>query len=184
MVRTELSSKHESATIIGLILGTLGPVLVITRGDLSQGVLSLPATRGDLLVLASTVNWAIYSVIGRGTLKSLGSGRATAFSILAGWAMVVPLFLLSAGWRDYRFLSPSGVISILFLGIGCSGLAYLLWYAALEHLETARVAVFLYVEPLVTVIAALLLLGEPILVTTVVGGLLVLAGVFVVQKNS
>jgi len=179
-----LGERLSPRAIFGLLLGVVGALLVITRGELSLSVLSFPATRGDLLILASTVNWAIYSVIGRGTLKSLGSGRATAFSILAGWAMVVPLFLLSAGWRDYRFLSPSGVISILFLGIGCSGLAYLLWYAALEHLETARVAVFLYVEPLVTVIAALLLLGEPILVTTVVGGLLVLAGVFVVQKNS
>ncbi len=183
MVRTELSSKHESATIIGLILGTLGPVLVITRGDLSQGVLSLPATRGDLLVLASTVNWAIYRVIGRGTLQALGSGRATAFTMLAGWAMIVPFFLLSTGWRDYRFLSATGVVSILFLGIGCSGIAYLLWYAALERLETARVAVFLYVEPLVGVIAALILLGEPIVLTTIVGGLLVLTGIFFVQKH-
>jgi drug/metabolite transporter (DMT)-like permease len=168
----------------GLLLGAIGALLVITRGELSLRVLSLPATRGDLLILASTVNWAIYSVIGRRTLKALGSGRATAFSILAGWAMIVPFFLLSAGWRDYRCLSTTGAISILFLGIGCSGVAYLLWYVALEHLETARVAVFLYVEPLVTVTAALLLLGEPILVTTIVGGLLVLAGVFFVQKNS
>jgi len=75
------------------------------------------------------------------------------------------------------------VVSILFLGIGCSGIAYLLWYAALERLETARVAVFLYVEPLVGVIAALILLGEPIVLTTIVGGLLVLTGIFFVQKH-
>ncbi len=103
--------------------------------------------------------------------------------MLAGWAMIVPFFLLSTGWRDYRFLSATGVVSILFLGIGCSGIAYLLWYAALERLETARVAVFLYVEPLVGVIAALILLGEPIVLTTIVGGLLVLTGIFFVQKH-
>jgi drug/metabolite transporter (DMT)-like permease len=71
---------------------------------------------------------------------------------------------------------------VLFLGIGCSGLGYLFWYAALEKLETSRVAAFLYLEPLVTLATAVALLGEPVQAPTIAGGLLVLGGVFLVQS--
>jgi drug/metabolite transporter (DMT)-like permease len=70
---------------------------------------------------------------------------------------------------------------VLFLGIGCSGLGYLFWYTALEKLETSRVAAFLYLEPLVTLAAAVALLDEPVHATTIIGGLIVLAGVFLIQ---
>lgn len=68
--------------VFGLFLGTVGAVLVITRGEFSSHVLALPATRGDLLILASTINWAIYTILGRDTLKRLGSSRATASMML------------------------------------------------------------------------------------------------------
>ena len=176
-----LREKLGSAKIAGLLLGFAGAALVITRGKLSGGLLALPTTRGDLLILASTVNWAVYSVVGRRTLARLGSARATAFAMLAGWAMLAPLFVLRAGWTEYARLSATVWAAIAFLGIGCSGLGYLFWYAALERLETSRVAAFLYLEPLVTLAAAVVLLGEPVHGTTVVGGLIVLAGVFLVQ---
>ncbi|HEV8232166.1 MAG TPA: DMT family transporter [Thermoanaerobaculia bacterium] len=168
--------------VAGLVLGFAGAALVITRGEPSAGFLALPATRGDFLILASTVNWAVYSVVGRRTLARLGSARATAFAMLAGWAMLAPVFALRAGWKEYAGISRGGWAAVLFLGIGCSGLGYLFWYTALEKLETSRVAAFLYLEPLVTLAAAVALLGEPVHATTIAGGLIVLAGVFLVQR--
>ena len=167
---------------LGLFLGLGGALLVITRGELSSRVLALPSTRGDLLVLASTLTWAIYTILGRETLKRVGSAVATAGAMFAGWAMLIPFFVSTSGWQDYRHLSSASVIAILFLGIGCSGLGYLLWYAALERLETAQVAAFLYLEPLVTLTAAVALLGESVVPTTIIGGVLVLAGVLTVQS--
>jgi drug/metabolite transporter (DMT)-like permease len=58
-----------------------------------------------------------------------------------------------------------------------------LWYGALERVEASRVAALLYLEPLVTLAAAVALLGEPVGFTTVAGGLLVLGGVFLVQTG-
>jgi len=176
-----LREKLGSAKVAGLLLGFAGAALVVTRGNLSGGLLALPTTRGDLLILASTVNWAVYSVVGRRTLARLGSARATTFAMFVGWAMLAPFFFLGAGWTEYARLSPAGWAAIAFLGIGCSGLGYLFWYAALEKLETSRVAAFLYLEPLVTLAAAVVLLGEPVHAMTVVGGLIVLAGVFLVS---
>jgi drug/metabolite transporter (DMT)-like permease len=169
--------------LAGLFLGFLGAALVVTRGRLDAGVLALPSTRGDLLVLASTVNWAVYTVIGHALLKRLGARRATAGSMFLGWAMLAPPFVLGAGWRQYAQLSAVGWAAVVFLGLACSGLGYLFWYGALEKVEATQVAAFLYLEPLITLAAAAALLGEPVRPVTVAGGLLVLAGVVLVQRG-
>ncbi len=168
--------------VAGLLLGFVGALLLVTRGRLGGGTLALPSTRGDLLILASTLNWAIYTNIGRGVIARLGSLRATAGAMLLGWLMLAPLFVRAAGWREYAALSPGGIGALVFLGLGCSGLAYLFWYGALERIETSRVAAFLYLEPLVTLAAAVSWLGEEVGLMTVIGGLLVLAGVALVQR--
>ena len=92
-----LGERFGGKKVIGLMLGTIGAVLVITRGEMSSRVLALPTTRGDLFVFASTVNWAIYTILGRETLKRLGSAKATAASMLFGWAMLVPLTIVGGG---------------------------------------------------------------------------------------
>lgn len=176
-----LKESFGGRKLLGLLTGFAGAVLVVTRGSLDAHVLALPATRGDLLVLGSTVNWAFYTVLGHGTIRRLGPTRATAGAMLLGWLMLSPLFVARAGWRDLALLTPAGWGAVLFLGIACSGLGYLFWYGALQRVEASRVAALLYVEPLVTMAAAVVLLGEPVGATTVVGGLVVLAGVALVQ---
>lgn len=176
-----LGERFGPRRIFGLLLGLAGALLVITKGDLSSDVLALPSTRGDLLVLITTVTWAIYTILGRDTLKRLGSARATAAAMFAGWGMMIPFFVSSAGWQEYQSLSSTSVIAIVFLGVGCSGLGYLFWYAALERIDASQVAAFLYIEPLITLVAAVALLGESVALSTIAGGVLVLFGVLVVQ---
>ena len=94
------------------------------------------------------------------------------------------LALVLWGWRELGSVSVSGWTAIGFLGLGASGLGYLSWYGALERVETSQVAAFLYLEPLVTLGAAVALLGEAIFPLTVAGGALVLVGVAVTQRAS
>jgi drug/metabolite transporter (DMT)-like permease len=176
-----LREKFGLIKIAGLLGGFAGALLVITRGDLSSAVLGLPSTKGDLLILVSTINWAVYSVIGHPTIRELGATRATAGAMTFGLAMIAPFFMARAGWRDLGNVSPSGWLSVLFLGIACSGLGYLFWYGALEKIEVSRVAAFLYIEPIVTFMAAVALLGETVTATSVIGGLMVIASVVVMQ---
>jgi drug/metabolite transporter (DMT)-like permease len=69
-------------------------------------------------------------------------------------------------------------VGVLFLGTFCSGLGYLFWYSALEKKDSGSVGMYLYLEPLVTLIGASLFLGEPIYWITLVGGAMTLAGVY------
>lgn len=177
-----LKERLGPGKVTGLAVGFLGALLVVTRGSLHAEALALPATRGDLLILASTVNWAVYTILGHGTLRRLGAPRATAGAMFFGWMMLAPLALAGGALRTYGRLSPTGVVGVLFLGIASSGLGYLFWYGALARIEASRVAAFLYVEPLVTLAAAMVLLGEPVALLTLVGGALLLSGVVLVQR--
>ncbi|HEY2830399.1 MAG TPA: DMT family transporter, partial [Thermoanaerobaculia bacterium] len=167
--------------IVGLTGGFAGALLVITRGNFSSSVLTLPSTRGDLLIFASTLNWAVYSVVGHPTIRRLGPRLATAGMMTFGALMLAPFFIFMRGWRDIPHLSTIGWIAILFLSIGCSAFGYLVWYGALEHVEVSRVAALLYLEPFVTFAAAIVLLREPISGIAIAGGLLVIVSVMVMQ---
>ncbi len=168
--------------VAGLIGGFVGAVLVISHGQLGPAMLRLPSTRGDFLILLSTFNWAVYSVLGHRTIQRLGPTRATAGAMLFGWLMLLPFFVYQKGWSELPHLSLSGWTALLFLGICCSALGYLFWYGALERIEVSRVAALLYIEPIVTLLAAVLLLHEQVTLLTLAGGLLVLLSVFVVQR--
>ena len=174
--------RFGAGKLAGLAVGFAGTLLVVTRGRLDAGVVALPATRGDLLVLASTVNWAVYSLLGHGTIRRLGPTRATAGAMLLGALMLLPFFAASGGPAVFARLSGAGVAALLFLGVACSGLGYLYWYRALERVEPSRVAALLYLEPLVTLGAATVLLAEPVGLVTVAGGALVVGGVALVQR--
>lgn len=177
-----LRERFGPAKVLGLAAGFGGAVIVVSRGQLGPGLLALPTTRGDLLILASTVNWALYSVLGHPVLRRLGPTRATAGALSWGGLMLAAPFAGAGSWSDYARLTPTGGGAVLFLGIACSGLGYLFWYGALERIEASRVASLLYLEPLVTLGAAASLLGEPVRLSTLLGGALLLGGVFLVQR--
>jgi drug/metabolite transporter (DMT)-like permease len=123
----------------------------------------------------------VYSVVGHATIRRLGPRVATSGAMLAGVVMLAPFFAINRGWNDIPHLTARGWSAILFLAVGCSALGYLFWYGALERVEVSRVASLLYLEPLVTFGAAVLMLHEPVSATAVIGGLLVLASVLLTQ---
>ena len=75
-------------------------------------------------------------------------------------------------------------MAVAFLGVFCSGLAYIAWYDALKVLTTAQTGVFLYLEPLVAVVVAFFILGEAITPGSVLGGAVILLGVWLVNRPS
>jgi drug/metabolite transporter (DMT)-like permease len=176
-----LRERFGGWKIVGLLAGFAGALLVVTRGDFSSAVFGRPSTIGDAMILISTINWSVYSVIGHKTIRRLGPRRATSGAMLFGALMLQPFFLAQRGWRELPNLSTTGWSALLVLAIGCSALGYLFWYGALEQLEVSRVAALLYLEPLVTLAAAMVLLGERPGGTVIAGGLLVLAGVVIAQ---
>jgi drug/metabolite transporter (DMT)-like permease len=101
--------------------------------------------------------------------------------MLIGWLLTSILFFILGGLGDIGHITWISFLGVCFLGIFCSGLAYIAWYDGLQALSATRVGAFLYFEPLVAVMVAWAILGESILFITLVGGATILLGVRLVQ---
>jgi drug/metabolite transporter (DMT)-like permease len=71
----------------------------------------------------------------------------------------------------------------LFLGIGATGLGYIAWFDALKTISAAKAGAFIYLEPLVAIVLSFFILGEALTISTILGGLLILLGVWIVTYS-
>jgi drug/metabolite transporter (DMT)-like permease len=176
---------HETLTwykTLGIFLAFAGVLLVVSKGDLSSVSVGKFGAPGDRLILISAVNWAVFSVLSRRGLKSHPAGLMMFYVMLLGWLFTSILFFASGNITEITHLTFQGWLGIVFLGIFCSGLAYIAWYDALQALSAAQTGVFLYVEPLVAVVAAFFVLAEPLMLVSLIGGGVILLGVWLVNR--
>lgn len=177
-----LSESFGAFKVLGLAIAFVGAVLVVTKGAINADTIQLPSTNGDLLALASSLNWAIFSIASKPMLKRLPPTLMMAYVMFLGWLIVLPFFGLSQPWGDFARLTLSGWTAVTFLGIFCSGIAYIFWYDALAAIDASEAASFIYLEPLITVVVAALLIGEAFTLPTFLGGLTILLGVYLVNR--
>ena len=182
--RVMLKERLGWDRIAGILIATVGVVLVVSHGDLQSILLGKLGSFGDLLVLISAVNWAVFSVLSRKALKNHPATQMMFFVMLFGWICTSVWFFTLNHVGEIANISMTGWTSLAFLGIVCSGFAYVFWYDALKALSASQVGSFLYIEPLVAAVVAALLLQEPLFIAAFVGGALILAGVWLVNRRS
>jgi len=164
--------------VAGIALGFLGVFFIISKGNYSFSLLQSASTFGDLLILGSAFTWTAFTVGGRGFLSKYSSLSAMTPIMIVGFLITLPFSGGIEGWTVLFHLSLSAWASVLFLGVFCSGLAFLFWYSALEKVESSMIGVYLYLEPFVTLMAAFLFLDESVEWITLFGGGLTLLGVY------
>ena len=168
--------------IAGIILAAVGVLLVVTKGDLATVFTGQFGAPGDFLVLISAPNWAVFSALSRSGLKKHSSTLMMFYVMTFGWLFTSILFFFGAGMNEISSIPWDGWMAITFLGICCSGIAYIFWYDALKVLPVAQTGAFLYLEPIITVFVAALVLRENILLASLVGGVIILIGVWLVNR--
>lgn len=177
-----LKERPGGARTAGIALAALGVLLVVSKGSLTSLAAGRAFSSGDLLILISAPNWAVFSVLSRQGLQRHPPARMMFFVMAFGWLMSCGLFFGGPGLSEIPQLSLRGWLGIAFLGIFCSGLAYIAYYDALRALPATQVGVFLNLEPLVALVVAAVVLGEAVLWTSLVGGAVILLGVWLVNR--
>jgi drug/metabolite transporter (DMT)-like permease len=166
----------------GIALAALGVLLVVSKGDWSAMSSGQFGTAGDFLILISAPNWAVFSVISRRGLQSHPAARMMFYVMGFGWLFTSVLLFTGPGLSEIGQLQIGSWLGLGFLGIFCSGLAYIFWYDGLQAVPAAQMGAFLYLEPLVAVVVAAIVLNEPLLLASVIGGGIILAGVWIVNR--
>jgi drug/metabolite transporter (DMT)-like permease len=181
--RLSLGEVITARKMIGILIGFLGVFLVISKGVFPSSLFYFADAFGDFLILISALTWTTFTVGGRGFLSRFSPLAAITPIMIVGCLTTLPFTWLEWEWGIVFRLSLVAWPGILFLGVFCSGLAYLFWYSALEKKDSGIVGIYLYLEPLVTVIGAYFLLNEEIRWITLVGGGMILLGVYLATRK-
>lgn len=173
-----LGERPTVAKATGIGLAVLGVVLVLTARGLN---LTTGPLRGDLITLVAVAAWAGYTVLGKPLVQRYGPLAVNAWAFGFGALAILPaLFWMVPGFDPAR-PGTAGWMELLFLAAITSGVAFTLWYVAVRRLEATQVAVFTNLQAPLTALLVWAVHGEVPTEQLLLGGLLVLAGVSVVQ---
>jgi drug/metabolite transporter (DMT)-like permease len=173
--------KISGAQTLGIVISFIGLLFLVSKGDLSS--IEFIKNKGDVLIVASAVTWAMYSLVNKKIIFHYSPVMTTFYLFVFVAILISPFAINQENINSIVNLSFRGLFSILFLGILCSGAAYALWAQALSEMSTSKVGAFLYLEPFVTFFGAWLLLGEHVTILTLVSGLIIIGGVVLINKK-
>jgi len=174
-----LKEKVRPLQAAGLLVSFVGVAVVVTKGSW-EAVRRLSFNRGDVLMLAAPVAWALYSIRGKQVLDrfSFSPLAATAYAALFGATMLAPAAVAErlATGREAAF-SLAGWVAVLHLALLGTVVGFVWWYEGVKALGAARAAVFVNLVPFFGVLLAALFLGERLTGAEAAGGVLIVGGV-------
>jgi len=166
--------------MLGLALGVMGAGLII--GWPASGAAGGASVLGDLLTVGAAITWGVWTILAAPILQRRGTLAGTFWITLTGTLGLVPFAVPGVLGQDWR-LPWWAFVGVIYAGAAGGALGSLLWYAAVRRLGAARTAIYANMESFFAVLAAALLLGERVAVTSLVGGAAVVAGVLLTRRR-
>lgn len=164
-----LTNRH----LVALPLALIGVSVVISQGDLRK-LESLSFARGDLLMLAANLSWAMYNVLVRRFMPQ-GSPIANTSWVMAAGAILLTSIALSSGTHIAALDIRAGTAMAIMV-VGGTVAAYVFWGMGIARLGAARTSIFLNLVPVFAILVGSFL-GTLPSAAQIIGGLLVLGGV-------
>jgi drug/metabolite transporter (DMT)-like permease len=172
------AAGHERVTWprwVGAGLSLVGLYFVVGRG----ARLEVNSLTGDGLMFAAMLCWALYSVASQPLLRRHSplvlTGWSTAIGATLYTALAVPAFVAT----DWSAISGTSWLLMFFSSVLALGVAYLIWYTAVQRIGSTRTSVYSNLTPVVAMLVAWVWLAEPIAQPQIIGAIAILTGIFV-----
>ncbi|GMV34392.1 MAG: EamA/RhaT family transporter [Chloroflexi bacterium] len=178
-----LKEKLTAVQFFGIALATLGVLVVVGKGNPASLAAGKFGAIGDLLILISALNWAVFSTLSRRGLRERPSAMLTLWVMTFGWLFTSVAFFASRGYAEIPALDSRGWQALIYLGVFTTGLAYIAWFDALAQLPAAQTGAFLFIEPLSSMAVAAVVLNEAVTLASVFGGAVIILGIWLVNRK-
>ena len=166
----------------GIALSLCG-VLVISVWGQQDESFEIEYIYGALAVLIAAVMGAFYTVAGKKLLDRYSALSLTVYAMLLGSLGLIP-FINTSLLHEVSNMSLDAWIAVIFLGIFSTVIGYIIWYVALEIKTASELGVYLYCIPVLSTIISYFLFGTEITLLFALGGILVIAGLILVNFRS
>ena len=164
--------------ILGVCLAFLG-VAVVVYGGLTGSTSLL----GNLLIVVATVCWGAYAVLSLPRLRRYSPLVVASYTMLFGGLGALPFALpgfLDAGWAE---ASGEAWGALAYSTLLVAAFGFWAWQRGVSQVGANRVLVYQYLITLVGVTAGVLLLGESLTANKVLGGAVILLGVYLARRR-
>ena len=182
-VVAHIFTKEEKITrgfLWGCLFGLGGVFLIVFNGHFILRLNPL----GDLFAVLGALSFAFYSIliikVNRG-YSPIEITRKTFFYALL--SLVPLLFTPAFHWKPAVLIRPNVLAHLTFLGVFASALCFIVWNKVIWSLGAVKANNLIYLTPPGTMLAAAVLIDEKITVFAVIGGLLILVGVYAAQAE-
>ncbi|MBO4663410.1 MAG: DMT family transporter [Bacteroidaceae bacterium] len=175
------SERMTGRQIAGSFIAFIGVVLVILNGQL---ILELNP-RGDILALTASLTWALYSLFMKRIMGKYRSDYITRKVFGYGIITIIPYFFIFEPFdvSTKTLTEPTIFCNLLFLGLVASTGGYLVWSWAMKQLGAVKATNCIYIQPLVTMIAGIVILSEPITPMGIGGIIVTTIGMVLALRN-
>lgn len=171
-----IKEQFNNSKLFGLVFSLAGVLLITTHGSLEE-LFKLRFNLGDILVFLAAASWAVYSITGKFVMGHVSPLLATTYSCFFGLIFLYPAMFLELSEGTPVSFSWQAVVAIIYLGV-MAVLAQFLWNRGVQEIGPDKTAYYYNLMPLFTAILASLFLGEEIHWYHLIGGAMVLLGVF------
>ncbi|NNM66852.1 MAG: DMT family transporter [Spirochaetales bacterium] len=161
--------RLPAVQLLAIAVSLVGVWLVLFNGLIPRGQAGM---LGNVLILGAMGSWIVYTFVARDLGQRYSGLKQTTLQSL--FALVLYLPFLFGDFPKWRPVPLNSVLELLFLGIFCSGLAYVGYLYAINRLGTVIPSAFLNLIPVVTVFSAWLILKETPGLGQFVGAILVI----------
>lgn len=175
-----LKEKLSIMRLLGIAIAVIGTIILLSEKGLKfteDGIF------GDVLALIASLSWAFYTIIGKQLIQKYNPIYITGLAMIIGFLLYVPIFFL----LDVQFqgveISTINWMELIYLGTFTSAIGYAIWYYALTKIDASKLSVYNNLQPALTAILALLIFGTPITLIFIIGGTLIIVGVFITQRG-
>ena len=174
-----LKEKLSIRKLLCVLVAILGMIPV-------SGVLESIPTAGEVTgILLATGAALLYgiNILTNKTMQGLSPFDMTIFCMITATLTLLPYTLLTEGWSAIVW-EPQSLLLLLVVGIIHTGVAYALYYSALEKMKAQEVAIYGYIDPICAILLSALLLSEPLTVGIVIGAVMILGATYISERKS
>jgi drug/metabolite transporter (DMT)-like permease len=174
------TEKLRGTKILGIIFAAIGVLIII---DPRNASFSSSGTIGDLLIVINSLSYGIYVATSKETISRNGAFRSMMWVFIFASVICVPLGGISMATANIISISGVTALLILYIAIGATASPYILNAWALARVSPSTVAVYVYLQPLIGFLCAVIFLGEHIDFRFLIASALIFAGVYFVTKK-
>ena len=175
------SERFSARQILGSVVALAGMAVVVLNGHFILHLSPL----GDTLAFSACLCWALYTLLMKPVMGRYPAMFITRKVFFYGILTILPYYVFVPDMPSLDVLQrPAVMWNLLFLGSVASMLCYLTWSWCMKGLGAVVCTNWVYVNPITTIIAAWLILGEQITVYFLIGSALIIAGMYLSSKKT